>query len=148
MRITKKWLDKWNACERGREWLMAQKERDAGKVAKKLIDIGNYLYMICELMGVNLKEIMLDKLIEVENRPEWKPNELDQISSKEYGADGVGLTHAEVDALAEPVEPVKTEAIEKLLSEYCSECGDCCEICVDMKAVRAELEAIRRGEDE
>jgi hypothetical protein len=29
-----------------------------------------------------------------------EPVELDQISSKDYGADGVGLTHAEVDALA------------------------------------------------
>jgi hypothetical protein len=38
-----------------------------------------------------------------------QPNELDQISSKDYGADGVGLTHAEVDALAQSVEPVKTD---------------------------------------
>jgi hypothetical protein len=37
------------------------------------------------------------------------PCKLDQISSKDYGADGVGLTHAEVDALAQSVEPVKTD---------------------------------------
>jgi hypothetical protein len=58
---------------------------------------------------------------------------LDQISSKSYGADGVGLTHDEVDTVSQPetlqeqvlkkvfprplteqpIEPVKTEAIER-----------------------------------
>jgi NTP pyrophosphatase (non-canonical NTP hydrolase) len=53
-----------------KEWRDGSNKKN-GKI-KELADIGNYLYMICELMGVNLKEIMIDKLIEVENRPEWK----------------------------------------------------------------------------
>jgi hypothetical protein len=46
---------------------------------------------------------------------------LSQISSKNYGADGIGATHEEIDSLAQPVEPVKTEAIEaakKLVGSY------------------------------
>lgn len=67
-------------------------------------------------------------------------NELNQISSKDYGADGVGLTHAEVDALA---EPVKTEAIdiselEKLVS-FCKNT-----IGLNMTKCETELAEIRR----
>jgi hypothetical protein len=61
---------------------------------------------------------------------EAQPVELDQISSKNYGADGVGLTHDEIDALAEPdtdsacthdmylpyVEPVVSETKESLIT--------------------------------
>jgi hypothetical protein len=39
------------------------------------------------------------------------PCKLDQISSKDYGADGVGLTHAEVDALGETVKTDGKSAI-------------------------------------
>jgi hypothetical protein len=165
---------------------------------EKLKQLCYSLVMTC----CNDNHVDFDKLITIIDILA-QPVELDQISSKDYGADGVGLTHAEVDALAPSVKteavealidisccardrmveemikfykddddlgknycaenncdacmgtdgcmerdekekPVKTEAIEKLLSEYCAECGDCCEICADMKAARDELEVIRR----
>jgi hypothetical protein len=57
-----------------------------------------------------------------------QPNELDQISSKDYGADGVGLTHAEVDALGETVKPCsdKSAIVEvfAIFARYAREHGD------------------------
>lgn len=44
----------------------------AKSVEKELADIGNYVFMLAEALGVDLPQAMLDKLIEVENRPSWK----------------------------------------------------------------------------
>lgn len=42
------------------------------KVTSEVADIGNYIFMIAEILGLDLPQIMLNKLIEVENRPNWK----------------------------------------------------------------------------
>jgi NTP pyrophosphatase (non-canonical NTP hydrolase) len=41
-------------------------------IKKELADVGNYAFMLAELLGVDLQAEMLKKLIEVEQRPTFK----------------------------------------------------------------------------
>lgn len=49
---------------------------DAGdrrdQISAELADVGNYVFMLAEALGVDLPAVMLKKLVEVEKRPEWK----------------------------------------------------------------------------
>ena len=52
MKITKSWLEKYNACGSGLEWFLNQKETDSTKVLNKLIkeeklDWANWLVVRC-----------------------------------------------------------------------------------------------------
>jgi NTP pyrophosphatase (non-canonical NTP hydrolase) len=42
------------------------------QIGAELADVGNYLFMLAEALGVDLPAAMLNKLIEVEKRPDWK----------------------------------------------------------------------------
>ncbi len=48
------------------------KEERFIELKKELADVGNYYYFICKLLKINHEQIMLDKLLEVEQRPAWK----------------------------------------------------------------------------
>lgn len=41
------------------------------KLKEELPDIGNYLYMLCKELGLDLEELMLAKMQVVEQRPEY-----------------------------------------------------------------------------
>jgi NTP pyrophosphatase (non-canonical NTP hydrolase) len=42
------------------------------KMIEELADVGNYAFMIAEILGIDLQKEMLAKLLAVEQRPEWK----------------------------------------------------------------------------
>ena len=42
------------------------------KMIEELADVGNYAFMLAEALGVDLPQAMLNKLREVEQRPEWR----------------------------------------------------------------------------
>ncbi len=42
------------------------------KMKEELADVGNYVFMMAEALGVDLPAAMLKKLVAVEERPEWK----------------------------------------------------------------------------
>jgi len=44
VKITKEWLKERSACSEGVEWFLAQKETDAVKVLKKLIDEDKWIW--------------------------------------------------------------------------------------------------------
>jgi hypothetical protein len=65
-----------------------------------------------------------------------EPDALSQISSKNYGADDIGLTHEEVDSfLAVEREPVETDAIEYIFDNF--------PIDEDVDKAREQLEALK-----
>lgn len=41
------------------------------KMIEELADVANYAFMLAEALGVDLPQAMLNKLHEVEQRPEW-----------------------------------------------------------------------------
>ena len=41
------------------------------KMIEELADVGNYAFMLAEILGIDLPSMMLRKLIEVEQRPAW-----------------------------------------------------------------------------
>jgi NTP pyrophosphatase (non-canonical NTP hydrolase) len=41
-------------------------------MVSELADVANYTFMLAEVLGVDLHQAMLAKLIEVEQRPQWK----------------------------------------------------------------------------
>jgi NTP pyrophosphatase (non-canonical NTP hydrolase) len=49
---------------------------DAGdrrsEIIAELADVGNYVFMLAEALGVDLPAAMLKRLIDVEQRPAWK----------------------------------------------------------------------------
>ena len=58
MKITKEWLKERSACSEGVEWFLAQKETDAVKVLKKLIDEDKWIWAnwtICRIFDYKQK---------------------------------------------------------------------------------------------
>lgn len=57
-----------------KEWRGDKLDHDEwlAKLKSELSDVGNYAFMLAEALGVDLPQAMLDKLIEVEQRPTWK----------------------------------------------------------------------------
>jgi hypothetical protein len=86
---------------------------------------------------------MTEKRIDVEKLKEAIRKQTYFIPLKHWVI-GYSEVSAIIDSLAQPVAPVKTEAIESLLNEYCASCDSCGEVCKDMEAARSELDAIRR----
>lgn len=42
------------------------------KIIEEITDVANYTFMLAEALGFDLPAHMLDKLYEVEQRPEWR----------------------------------------------------------------------------
>jgi NTP pyrophosphatase (non-canonical NTP hydrolase) len=47
------------------------------KIESEVADVGNYIFMIAEVLGIDLLSAMRDKLYEVEKRPSWQSREGD-----------------------------------------------------------------------
>lgn len=50
--------------------LAASRREDA--MIAELADVANYAFMLAKVLGVDLPKVMLNKFIEVDNRPEFK----------------------------------------------------------------------------
>lgn len=57
-----------------KEWRGDDLDKDAwtAKVKSEVADIGNYTFMIGEALGLDVPQLMMAKLIEVEQRSTWK----------------------------------------------------------------------------
>jgi hypothetical protein len=102
------------------------------EAAKALIE--KMIDCVAETQGRFSADLMIELEAQLDSLAEL--DALSQISSKNYGADDIGLTHEEVDSfLAVQREPVETDAIEYIFDNF--------PIDEDVDKAREQLEALK-----